>query len=479
MKKYKLKKLNKKGFSLVQLMLILMIISIFSTIKLTNIKAENENIKSENTAIQMKNIANATNSYINLHYNKLSNLSNDKSIGLTCNSSNSICNINIQSLVDSNLLPAGSKDHSLLGSDYKIVLKRTGNLPNYNIKGVIYIDDTTKDKNKENYNKIMINKIVSNIGADGGLSHNGKIVGLGGSWSEPLSFYNIPNRDDILAINVGYDSSMYSTFLRRDGVLPMTGNLNLGGNDVSEIKDVNVIDTMKGESLTNSLAKIKDLESDKITSNRLTTNGSNIFNGGTTLNGSYFTINTNSSIKNGVDIKGFLGAKSVEIKGDAKFNNSILASKSTVEVGKVNVMNNIQNKKISQLDGNIVMGKNNTVNISNGNVSMTNKAQGNLLTPKSVAVEGSACTIKGAVAQDVTGSYVSCVSGKWSASKGDTQFYKTSNRRCSTPNKVTNNCSCSSGYSAIAVNSVTTSHCSGGGNNETCSDTTTVSYICQ
>ncbi|MDA6200858.1 shufflon protein, partial [Escherichia coli] len=41
-----------------------------------------------------------------------------------------------------------------------------------------------------------------------------------------------------LTYRVGYNSALYSVFLRRDGTLPMTGELNMGGNNISNAKDI-------------------------------------------------------------------------------------------------------------------------------------------------------------------------------------------------------------------------------------------------
>lgn len=42
----------------------------------------------------------------------------------------------------------------------------------------------------------------------------------------------------MLAFRVGYNSALYALYLRRDGTLPMTGNLNMGGHSIINVKDI-------------------------------------------------------------------------------------------------------------------------------------------------------------------------------------------------------------------------------------------------
>lgn len=42
---------------------------------------------------------------------------------------------------------------------------------------------------------------------------------------------------------------MYSVYLRRDGTLPMTGDLNMGGKSINNAKDITAAGTMMAEIL--------------------------------------------------------------------------------------------------------------------------------------------------------------------------------------------------------------------------------------
>lgn len=58
------------------------------------------------------------------------------------------------------------------------------------------------------------------------MSRSTKIAsGYGGQWSENSGNYRNITDGGLLAYRVDYKSSMYSVYLRRDGTLPMTGDL--------------------------------------------------------------------------------------------------------------------------------------------------------------------------------------------------------------------------------------------------------------
>ncbi|SUH16568.1 prepilin-type N- cleavage/methylation domain-containing protein [Salmonella enterica subsp. enterica] len=82
------------------------------------------------------------------------------------------------------------------------------------------------------------------------MSRTTKIAsGYGGQWSENSGNYSNITDGGLLAYRVGYNSSMYSVYLRRDGTLPMTGDLNLGGKSIKNIQDI----TASGTTTTGAL----------------------------------------------------------------------------------------------------------------------------------------------------------------------------------------------------------------------------------
>ncbi len=130
----------KKGFSLLELTLVLGVGTIVAFMKFQDMKNEQESILASAVGQQMKQIGEAVNGYINIRYDKLSTLSNAAGTGTdpgprTC--SGSVCEITYQTLINEGLLPSTYTGTNANKSSYKIILKRDGTSPNYVINGLI------------------------------------------------------------------------------------------------------------------------------------------------------------------------------------------------------------------------------------------------------------------------------------------------------------------------------------------------------
>jgi prepilin-type N-terminal cleavage/methylation domain-containing protein len=106
----KMKKQNKKGFSLLELILVLGVGSMIAFMRFQDMKNEQEMVIAKAVGQQIKQIGEATNRYISIRFDKLSTLSSSSSQSSdpgprTC-SANS-CEITYQTLVNEGLLPAG------------------------------------------------------------------------------------------------------------------------------------------------------------------------------------------------------------------------------------------------------------------------------------------------------------------------------------------------------------------------------------
>lgn len=225
---------EKYGFSLIEMMLVLVIISLMFLSKMQDIRSEQIKQEGAVQANKMKTIAGAVNGYINMNYADLIALKNDGADKI-CDDTTKTCEIKLSELKKFSLLPETFNPDDRMLKNYKIVLKRSGAEPNYMINGII-----TADADKQT-DKVFLGTILSDLGIDGGVSKgNDKISGFRGFWSETSADFKNINGDHQLAARVGYDSNMYSIYLRRDGTLPMTGNLNMGTNDINNAKDLNL-----------------------------------------------------------------------------------------------------------------------------------------------------------------------------------------------------------------------------------------------
>lgn len=478
MKQFKVKK---KGLSLLEVFLAIGIVLGLSTIKTLELKQEADNILGDNVAAQMKTIAGATNAFINLNYEDLIGLKSDQAKGIACDTGTKICTITMKSLANNMLLPNNFTQRTLLNSNYNIKLKREGVAPNYMINGIVYMDQPVQ-KYSDRSDAVLSGMIIKKAGIDAGISNNGNMQGLGGSWNTKLADFSIPNKNGLIGMNVGYTANMYSVYLRRDGTLPMTGDLNLDTHNINNISNLNITGTLTTANLKSKTGNIDNINSKNIINkDKFQSTGTNVLEGQTTVNGEYLKVDTtNSTFNKAVVLKDTLEVgKTATFNGSSKFNGTIVATGTTANLGNVNVKDNLNVKGKTTIDNEVEIGSPTglNVNIKNGNILAKGNVQANLLVPQNVAVINTVCSIKGAIAQDSKGGILSCQSGRWTMPKGTIEFFVKFDRRCSTPNKITGACSCSAGTNPVLIGEVNDG-CTSTGANGSCNSKYYTSYFC-
>lgn len=231
----------KKGFSLLELTLVLGVGTIVAFMKFQDMKNEQESILAYAVGQQMKQIGEAVNGYINIRYDKLSTLSNAAGTGTdpgprTC--SGSVCEITYQTLINEGLLPSTYTGTNANKSSYKIILKRDGTTPNYVINGLITTSTAWIEGGKTRYD--LLGNAMQTAGIDSGMTKTTSIAsGHSGQWTETSANFNNITSTGQLAFRVGFNSALYSVYLRRDGTLPMTGDLNLDGHNINNVAALN------------------------------------------------------------------------------------------------------------------------------------------------------------------------------------------------------------------------------------------------
>ncbi|NKD18790.1 shufflon system plasmid conjugative transfer pilus tip adhesin PilV [Enterobacter asburiae] len=240
-----MKKQNKKGFSLLELILVLGVGSMMAFMRFQDMKTEQENVMAKAVGQQMKQIGEAVNGYINIRYDKLSTLTSSSSQSSypgprTCNGSG--CEITYQTLINEGLLPVSYTGVNAQKSSYKIMLKRSGATPNYVVNGLITTTLPWSESGKLRYD--LLGKAMQEAGIDSGMTRTtSNAFGYSGQWSETSANFNNITSAGQLAFRVGFNSALYSVYLRRDGTLPMTGNLNMGGQSVYNAQDITAAGT--------------------------------------------------------------------------------------------------------------------------------------------------------------------------------------------------------------------------------------------
>ncbi|WP_157721074.1 hypothetical protein [Burkholderia ubonensis] len=129
-----------------------------------------------------------------------------------------------------NVLPAGLATTSAYGTPYVVSLAKIPAAcvaPNCDVGGVVYIAGAITDPSTGN--PMPLGDGAGSIGGDGGysdLASPGTITGMNGGWSLANPMGGVAG---VLAMRVGYGSSGWSAYVRRDGSLPMEGDLNFLG----------------------------------------------------------------------------------------------------------------------------------------------------------------------------------------------------------------------------------------------------------
>ncbi|HHF8025407.1 TPA: shufflon system plasmid conjugative transfer pilus tip adhesin PilV, partial [Escherichia coli] len=222
------------------LTLVLGVGTMVAFMKFQDMKASQEDFTAKTAGEQIRQIGEAVNGYINLRYDKLSTLTPSSSQSndpgpRTCNTSE--CEITYQTLINEGLLPVSYSGINIYKSPYKILLKRGGTAPNYVINGLVVATTAWIEGGKTRYD--LLGKAMQTAGIDSGMTQSTTVIsGMQGQWQESSSNFSNITGSGLLGFRTGFNSTLYSIYLRRDGTLPMTGDLNMGGNNINNAKNI-------------------------------------------------------------------------------------------------------------------------------------------------------------------------------------------------------------------------------------------------
>ncbi|SYN15079.1 PilV-like protein [Klebsiella pneumoniae] len=490
---------TKKGFSLLELILALGIGSAITFIKFQDMKSAQDDLLASTAGAQMKQLGEAVNGYISMRYDKLSTLSSSSNQGndpgpRTCGTSE--CEITYSTLVNEGLLPSSYTGTNIYKSPYKIILKREGTAPNYVINGLITTSAAWTEGSKIRYD--LLGKAMQSAGVDSGITRDvNSVAGFQGQWKETSSDYQNITRDGLLAFRVGYNSALYAIYLRRDGTLPMTGDLNMGGNNINNAKNITASGTGNFGSNVNSGGNVT-AAAQVIAHNgygdTITLGGDNagndyeirLSNGGRPLSiyspnaANYTTVllvwknariqqrlATNdldpndlpSGWSGGLRTNDVYAAGTVGAGSGGAVNAYLNSSGNIYASNDINVGHQV-NTQYVWASGNL----NSNYVHSNGNIDADGRLNaGEFLYINGKANVGSGCSPNGLQATASNGLLLSCVSGKWVKASGTSGFFTMNKGVCLVNNPETNACSCQSGTIAKELFYTTSTEQLGGG----------------
>ena len=410
-------KLRKKGFTLIELILVISVGVSMSFMALQSMLREQENKQAIAAGQHIKNIGQAVNNYIVNHFDVLASLSNATGTGndagpRTCAASTSSCTITTATLVNEGMLPTGFSGKNVYGSDYTIVIKRAGTAPYYNITGLVTTNTAwITDGNKIRYD--LLGRAMQEAGIDSGMSRSSatKIDGYKGSWNTDSATYSNITKQGQLALIAGYGANSFTAFLRRDGVLPMTGDLNMGGKNITNALNITAsgtatAGTLKSTGATGVGGALTVAGSSTLTgavnaNNTLTVAGATTLKNSATV-GSTLTVGGALNANNNLTVAGLS-----TLKGTTVLGSTLSVAGSSTLTGAITAKNTIT------ASGNITSSG----QVKGATVASTGRmTAGEFLQINKVAVAGTACSPNGLVGRDATGGILSCQSGTWTNS---------------------------------------------------------------
>ncbi|ACX87372.1 putative type IV prepilin [Pectobacterium parmentieri WPP163] len=416
---------HKKGFSLLEITLVLGVGVAMAFMKFQDMKSNQENIMANTVGSQMKQMGEAVNRYISIRYDKLSTLTSSSSQssdpGPRTYSANG-CEITHQTLVNEGLLPAGYTGVNMQKSSYKILLKRAGTTPNYVINGLVITTLPWLEGNRVRYD--LLGRAMQASGIDSGMTQSATVAsGTGGQWTEDRSNYAGIKSAGLLAYRVGYDSSMYSVYLRRDGTLPMTGNLNMGGQSINNAKDITASGDVNATSFNGSYGRFaKNVNvSEDLNVMGFSTFGKNV------------SMNSQLTVKNGINSENYISAKTqsskLQIGGGGTSDPNMILLNVSGGAGDGYLSLNGDNKSSVKLDiwgsqrirGDLTLSPSSDSLakgdiVASGNIASSGIVSGQYLQVKSTSVAGASCSPDGLISKDDKGALLICQSGKWTGS---------------------------------------------------------------
>lgn len=224
----------------------------------------------------------------------------------------------------------------------------------------------------------------------------------------------------LLGYRVGYNSAMYSVYLRRDGTLPMTGDLNMGGQSINNAKDITASGDVNAVSFNGSYGRFAKNVS---VSEDLMVTGFSTF-------GKNVTISSYLTVKNGVDSDSYVAAKTnssrLQIGGGGSSNQNAVLINVAGGAGDGYLSLNGDNKSSVKLDvwgsqkirGDLALsasndGKTTGAISATGNITASGTVSGQYFQPTSTSVAGTACVSNGLISKNNEGLILSCQNGMW------------------------------------------------------------------
>ncbi len=352
---------NQRGFTLVEVAIVTAITTLALGTGLWTKIQEAHVKKGEVLGEQLHRISAGVDDYLNKNYSAL--------VQFTPNVSGFADPLHptITELKAKNYLPGGISNSNIYGGGYKVFITKTpsGCVPSTcNLSVLTMISSPVLQQSSGALDTVALGSASKAIGGDAAVSHTAATLdGTGGTWSES----NPLGQAGIVAVRSGYGVSSMNEFYRRNGSMPLTGDLSGGGQNINNVNQVN------SQSINNA---------DDVATNTVTATG---------------------------DVT---GAKFID-KNDPGY---YVDPNGTSRTGRINAD---YLYSYGDIQGNRFVDKNNPgYYVDPNGMSNINHIEFNDALVDTIAIEGGSCSPNGMIARTNIGLLLSCQSGKWAQASG-------------------------------------------------------------
>lgn len=252
---------SQSGFTLLEVLLAIGISLTIGAVALTEMRRDNESQQAKAVGQQLASVGAALNTYMALQYDNIVALSEQPGPGpgavddpapryctpnVTTIDGNpvAICTVTIETLMRSGTLPRNFSGRNAFGAGYDLYIRVIGTGPTPIVDGLVMVNEPyTTGGSTPRYE--LMGQAMQEAGADSGMTRTlaNSMEGLNGTWRDDAwpgvthggRTYTGVNRLGLLGYRVGYGSSAFAAFLRRDGTLPMTGSLFMEHHDIKDV----------------------------------------------------------------------------------------------------------------------------------------------------------------------------------------------------------------------------------------------------
>lgn len=249
-----------KGFTLVEILLVIAILMAVGVMEMRRDVAKANEVAAAAVGKQMALIGDAVDRYMAKRGGLL-----QAGTDPNCASAGAYCELDMGALIADGLLPATFENVVKFGGSYKARVRRVvpplpdqeaavcsraqptpigcpfpypgGGVPTWQLglQGLVFTSASWRDGSTVNWT--MLGEAAKHAGPLAGVSQGTAPIGLFAGWNAAGAF-GTDFSDGQLVYITGTQSALWSQFVRRDGTLPMTGNLDMGAYNVMNMRDL-------------------------------------------------------------------------------------------------------------------------------------------------------------------------------------------------------------------------------------------------